>query len=455
MKRIILVLGLLLSLGHASAQVTVVPAIVAGAVAKDVINDINDKLRAHITQATISGDYLLEKSARELQLLLANSDTVLKGNIDRTFDHLTQQQQQFLKTAAEMTNKLDEFAEKTMSIEQFAAMDLNTLLGTLPFVDGNAFLLKRVQGYSQVYKTKGTYTVKFTGQAFKQGRRVLVTINGQIVQLQPFSTDYVAVAEIPVSLVNPLFKDKDVNRIKVTVQSWEKRKYLGKLVKGAEKQVLNYDTDILLLPKKPTTVELMEVTAGKGWSQEIYTISGQKLASPTGCNGCWISYEVSVTIPMGTLMIPDRTRAWVSSGVAPGTWGNWSEGIRFTDVGPNGPTRAARIFAHQIHDQARMLDMEVSYRKPLVTAGRRKVALKEAMSNEEVTDGLAYDVMYEGTFSEEYAGYYLRLKLFNGKEVTLNEVSPNPPGIVVSPNIQSSIKRVTVTLKNPYEQFGN
>lgn len=455
MKRIIFTLVLLLSCGQSFALplTSLVAPIVAGVVAKDLLNDINNKLTARISQSTNSGDYLVEKSARELQLLLANADTIMKGNIDRTFDKLTQQQQQFLRTTVEMTNKLDELADKTLSIEQFAAMDINTLLGVFPFVDGDKFLIKRVQGYSQIYREKGVYAIKFTGQAFKNGRHVLVTINNQPIQLQPFAMDYVAVAEIPVELVNASFKDKEVSRIKVKVQSWEKRKWLGSLVHGAEKQVLNYDTDILLLPKKPTTVELLEVTAGRGWSKEIYTISGQKLASPTGTSGNWMNYEVTVTVPVGTMMIQDLTRTWVSAGVPAGPWGNWVEGVRFTDIGADGPTRAARIFAHQIHDQSRMLDMELSYRKPVVVEGRRKVPFKEAMSGVEAQDGLAYDVLYEGTFSSEYAGYYLRLRLFNGKVITLNEASPNPAGVVVQPNIQAAIKKVTVSLKNPYGDF--
>jgi hypothetical protein len=453
MRKIIFACLVAVCAGHAHAQTpgSIIAPVAAGVVAKDVLDDLNDKLTARITQATVAGDFVMEKGARELQLLLANADTVLKGNIDRTFDKLTLQQQQFLRSAVELTNKLDGLADKTLSIEQFAAMDLNTLVGMLPFVDGDKFLLRRVNGYSQIFRGKGVYTIKFTGQAFKNGRRVLVSVNGQAIQLLPFASDYVAVAEIPVELVNPLFKDKEVGRIKVRVQSWNKRTYLGKLVAGAEKRVLDYETDMLLLPKKPVTFELSEITAGKGWSKDVYTVTGKQLASPTGKSGRWMQYEVSATIPSGTLMVKDRTRTWVSAGVQPGPWGNWAEDVRFTDIGENGPTRAARVFAHQIHDQSRMLEMEVAYRKPVIAEGRRHVVLKEVLSGQEAGDGLSYDSLYEGTFSEEYAGYYLRLRLFNGKEYTLDAQTPGPVGIDVRPNIQSAIKKVTVLLKNPYE----
>jgi len=428
-----------------------VAPIVAGVVAKDVIEDINDVLTARIGQATTSGDYLLEKSARELKLLMSNADTILKGNIDRTFDKLTSQQQIFLRTATELTNGLNSLAESALSIEQFAAMDLNTVLGNLPGISGDTFLLKRINGYSQVYKNKGVYRIKFTGQAFKSDRRVLVSINGKPVQLLPFSTDYVATAEVPVDLINEYFSEKEVRRIPVRVQSWEKRKFLKKLVLGAEKQVLSYDSEMLLLPRMPVSYELLEVTAGTGWSQAVSTASNTALASATGKSGRWNSYLVGVEIPAGALMLTDRTKTWVAAGVPAGPWGDWTGGVQYTDYGPNGPRRAARSFAHQIHDQNRTLAIEVAYRTPVVVAGSKRVRLKDPISGVEAESRLLFDTLYEGTFSPEYSKYYLRLKYFNGEEITVDTQTANPSGIEVRPNITSTLMSVTVKIKNPYE----
>jgi hypothetical protein len=434
----------------ASAQVEV---ILGGIVAKDALNKLNENVTGKITQAAMSGDYLMEKAARELQMLLANSDVVLKDNTDRTFDKLTQQQQQFLKSALEMSNNLDSLANRVMSIEQFAAMDLNTILGQLPFIKADTFLLRQVRGYSQVYRDKGSYKVQFTGQAFKSNRQVKVSINGQAIQLLPFSQDYLAVAEVPVELVNAAFDDRKVQRLKIKVESWEQRGRIKAILFGAQKKVLDYETELLLLPKRPTSLELMEVTAGKGWSDQVLSVSAQGMAYPTGSSGNWRTYEVSVAIPTGTRMIQERTNSWVSAGVGAGTWGNWCSGYTFSDQGEGGPQRVSRQFCHQIHDQSRTLVMEAFYRKPVVVEGRRLVPLKEALSDSEAKDGLAYGVLYEGTFTNEYAGFYAGFKLFNGQMIQLTQSSPSQAGIEIQPNIQSGIKKVTVKLNNPYEKL--
>ncbi len=430
----------------ASAQVV---AIAGGIVAKDALAKLNENITNKITMASQSGDYLMEKAARELQLLLANSDTVFKDNVNLTFDKLTVQQQTFLKTALDVSNKLDGLANQVMTIEQFAAMDLNTLLGQIPGVQGDTFLLRRVQGYSHVYRDKGVYQVKFTGQAFLQKRRVKVSINGQAIQLLPFSQDYVAVAEVPVALVNPSFDDKDVKRIKLKVESWEQRGAIKAAIFGAEKKLLDYDTEVLLLPKKPTRLELREIVAGKGWSEETYSSSATALAYATGGNGNWRSYSVSVTIPNGTKMIEERTQSAVVQGVAPGTWGNWSSGYMFSNQGEAGPLTVTRNFAHQIHDQHRTLKIEAFYRRPVVVEGRRLVPLVNTDGAVEAV-GLEYDRVYTGTFTPEYAGYIATFVMFNGQRIELTQGMPNEGGIEHQYTDIGGLKKVSVRIRNPY-----
>ena len=454
MKNLLCALSLALAclVGSAPARAGVVGVIVGGAVAKNIVTTITDQLNSVIAQAASQGNFLVEKSARELQLLLANGDTVLKNNLDRTFDGLTAQQQTFLKGAAEMTDRLNAAAGTALDLEQFAAMDLNTVLGSLPGIDGNKFLLKGIDGYSQIYKAKGVYRVKLTGQAFKSDRRVLVTIDGKPIQLLPFSNDYVATAEIPVELLAGRFAETEVRRIPIKVQSWSKRNWLGSLLKGPERNDLNFDSELLLLPKRPVTYELVEQTAGKGWSETVSTVSNTAIAAATGTSGNWRRYGVSVTIPPGAKMLPDRTRCWVQVGVAAGSWGYWENCNQFTDNDANGPRTVTGVFAHQIHDQNRTLAIEASYLTPVTVAGRNLVKLQDPITGKVEESSLAFDNLYQARFDDDYSNYFLRLTYFNGNVVTVGSQTPNPAGVEVSPSITSTAKTVTVKLKNPYEK---
>lgn len=433
------------------AQVgTAAAVIVGGAITKNIVGSITDQLNSTIAQAAVQGNYLVEKSARELQLLLANSDTVLKNNIDRTFDDLTQQQKNFLRTVAQLTDELNTLGDRALELEQFAAMDLNTVLGRVPGVSGDAFLLKRIVGYGQAYKTQGVYRVTFVGQAFKSDRRVLVTIDGKPIRLLPFSTDYKATAEIPVELLADKFTTDKVARIPIKVQSWSKRSAVGKLLHGPERQDLNYDSELLLLPKNPMTYELVEQTAGKGWSEAVSTISNTSIAAATGTSGTWRHYGVSVTIPIGAKMLPIRTRCYVSVGVPAGSWGYWENCNQLSDNDENGPRTTSGGFAHQIHDQNRTIAIEASYVTPVTLNGRRNVTLEDPITGKAAEKTLAFDQLYQGKFSNDYSTYFLRLTYFNGDVVTLGEQNSIPPGIEVRPNIMSNSKTVTVKVKNPF-----
>lgn len=453
MKKILIgiVASILFSIpAYASDPISVA---VTGVVAKQAINQLNDAIAARIGQAASAGDYLLEKNYRQLQMVLSNADIVLKDDINLTFDKLSEHEQTYLRTIESLTNKVDEFQNRVLDLESFAAMDVNTILGVLPGVDGNKFLMRRIDGFSQVYKDSGVYSIRLTGQAFTSSNRVSVEIAGQPVELRPFSQTYVMTAEVPVSIINTSFDDKSVKRTSMKIRSWSKhKKYLG-LFGEEEKLDLEYETNILLLPKFPVSYEFTEVQKGQGWSDTISSISGQKLASRTGTSGVWNRYLVSTTIPTNSLMIQNTARAWVASGVGAGSWGDWEGNIQYSDNDANGPRTVSRSFAHQIHDQDRTLAIEVSYRTPVAKFGRVPVKLHDPISMKEQPVFLPFDKLYEATLSSEFITYYIRLKYFNGEEVLTTAGKAPGKGIEIGSINKEGYNAVTIEIRNPYERL--
>ena len=429
------------------AQIEIADTFAKGLVAKEIIGEIDERLTMRISQAAGAGEFLLEKNYRQLRLLLQNADIVLKDSINLTFDRLEEKEKTFLQTINSLIQKTDELKGSLLKLEAFAAMDLSTLLGLLPGINGDEFLIRNVEGTSQSFKSSGSYNIVFTGQAFTQENRVSVMFNGQPIKLRPFSETYRMEAEIPVALLNSEFDDSSVKRININVKSWKQKKRF--LRKKKEYLVLDYTTEILLLPKYPISYEFVEVVRGNGWSEEIQTISGASIAHATGVSGRWIGYAVSVTIPDNGLMIQPRTRSWIASGIGAGTWGYWDGGFNYTNNNEFGPRTVSRKFQHQIHDQNRTLAIEASYRTPVDTFGRSPIVLKDPIDSNEFNSQIQFGKLYEGLLNSDYVTYYIRLKYFNGKEVILQEGSAYE-GINLRTINNRGFNAVTLKVKKPY-----
>ncbi len=86
------------------------------------------------------------------------------------------------------------------------------------------------------------------------------------------------------------------------------------------------------------------------------TARNTAVAHATGRSGNWRRYEVCVTVPTGAVMDKSTAKSKVIGGVGAGSWGNWEGDFRFI-----GSDKVCRTFAHQIHDQDRLLEISVEY----------------------------------------------------------------------------------------------
>lgn len=110
-------------------------------------------------------------------------------------------------------------------------------------------------------------------------------------------------------------------------------------------------------PDKPKTTSVV-------WGSNILKASSTVTAYATGDSGNWRSYEACVSIPDNALMLKESVETGVAAGVNAGTWGDWRKDFKFVDSNAYGPTKVCRGFDHQIHDQNRVLYINVSYKLP-------------------------------------------------------------------------------------------
>ena len=104
-------------------------------------------------------------------------------------------------------------------------------------------------------------------------------------------------------------------------------------------------------------------TVSKSVAEKIqmirHTARATAVAMATGKSGNWRRYEACVSIPDNAVMDKKSAKSRVIGGVGAGTWGNWEGDFRFINQ-----NQVCRTFAHQIHDQNRLLEITVEYDLP-------------------------------------------------------------------------------------------
>lgn len=440
-----LLVSLVFLLVHLNVQAEVVTAvakvgtsIASGIAVGKIIKDIDGRITGQIGYATSNGEYLVEKSGRQLQALLLGMDQILGKNLDKTFDQLNKSEQDLLKSLDKMVSSLEHTKSEILDAEHFLAMDIANIAASLPGVpNGYQFPLREVKGYSLNYQSSGIYRIELIGQAFDIATEATVSLwsgdKEQSLAIRPITKHNELQIEIPSALLNDGFSDNTISRVplNVKVSKVEKLNILQKVFgrKPKKDQVLNYSIDILLLPKFPVVYDIVQVVAGKGWSEEIFSTTGSAKAAATGESGRWRTYTVSVDIPNDALMEKTLTSRRLD-GVGAGSWGNWASGYSYANENGNGPVTVSTSFAHQIHDQDRTLYITAHYRKPVVLHGRKPVVLRDPIDNVEKQGHLAYEDLYVGNLEKDAITYYARIRFFNGRTVTLSEGDNDPTNTV-------------------------
>ena len=74
------------------------------------------------------------------------------------------------------------------------------------------------------------------------------------------------------------------------------------------------------------------------------------------------SYQVCATIPDNGFIMKESVRTQVIIGVPAGQGGDWAQEYTYSDKKKYGPTRVCRGFEHRLHDQDRLLVIDVEYK---------------------------------------------------------------------------------------------
>jgi hypothetical protein len=444
---------MLTSLATQQAHVRADPfGLIGSLVLKNALDDLAKRLDKMIADATANGDYLVEKNARMLAVQLENVRTMLANEVDKTLDRLSAENQKIVTSFNDAVARLeapDGPVGKLLDLEDFLAIDLQKAAKTAnpsPLA-AEKLMLRRIDGYSQVFRPQGVYTYRVIGTTFGVGYRERVLVNGREVPDSNKRSNrmYVLEFDVPVGWLNEEFKDRKTARIDLEIVSFEGE---------ATKPAFTHRGKVLLLPRFPVAYTLTEHRALPSWSADAFwsdegSAFVARTGQPTVIRGSLggrrapppqktTTGTASATIPDGCLMLKDTVT--VRTEPADGR-GEWDEPTQFT----NADRTVSRTYCNREGDKDRKIFIKVQYRKPAARPDDRAIEIR--------ADDAPRNRLSLGTYfvdlSPGYQSFDLTLKYFNGREVVLSPTHLSEVGAVAGVEERANFKRMRLDLKWP------
>ena len=240
----------------------------------DALKHCTERLDDMIDKAAMDGDFLVEKNARMLKMSVQDLKYIMADQLDRTKDQVSEDCRLVVSRLGELIEQVKRSKGGLLKLEDFLALDLDRIVVRLVphfTTPRPAWLIRRIDGYSQVYQEDGVYTFKVVGAAFGPEFSSRVVVNGDEVFVFSMKTPraYTLEFDVPVNVLNPKFRDDKPERAEIEFES-----------KGGDlKKPFQYKDKILLLPKKPVEYELNEQRLERDWTKEV-------LWMPRVCSRC-------------------------------------------------------------------------------------------------------------------------------------------------------------------------
>lgn len=155
-----------------------------------------------------------------------------------------------------LNESMENASAQILEMEKFISLDVNDFLNRVPFFKEYIFM-SEVKGYSLVNQGRGFYTIELIGNAFKAENIDSVKINGSMLSadlLDKGRTNILRI-RIPVTKLADKFKNTDVNRVSLQVNSWREKDAIWwnpfTWFDDEMENFYSFDGKLLLLPVYP------------------------------------------------------------------------------------------------------------------------------------------------------------------------------------------------------------
>lgn len=290
-----------------------------------------------IADADRSANYTVNHTANELNVLVYTATQLFGDQMNKQVGQLSESARKVADKIMELSSKIESGQSTIVHLQDNLALDLNNILGNLPFID-KEFIMKRAVGFNHLYKNNGEYQISLTGSNFGfNSDKVRVTFTRILIEENDVTSTVNLNQNIDVNtkkiglkseVLNTYFDPKKVKPVKITFEAKreEYKGFFGRSWKETGK--ISNTIYIYLFPNYSGELKF-EVTSEK----YDWTFDGDVSTSRTGPNahcssGCRDWYG-----------IPEDFEISVPGGNTPAKIGDYKltePNIRQTDATPGG-----------------------------------------------------------------------------------------------------------------------
>jgi hypothetical protein len=274
-----------------------------------------------IDKASLQGNYLAEKSAREVGLLIEDINSDIQANERTIFDFTNETLDRIQSQIDNYLQALGQAQDELLQLEDMAYLDISSIVNSIPFLKDRLFI-RSIKGYTQAYRAEGYYTIALVGNAFDTNAAIEVSIDGKALPATSIQQkrQYETAFTIPSKQLNSYFNDLEIGRVNVEIRASMEKK----------PNFFNYRFQLLLLPRFPLSYTLKIANEKQtGWSEPALALNSI-IVPASGDSGTWTAaYPISVSVPAeykkAAKVLKEKTGC--SATYAPSDWIRYSKPI--------------------------------------------------------------------------------------------------------------------------------
>lgn len=238
------------------AQLGIVEIPLAGKVVSSILTQFEAMATRLINLAGDTGNGLIGQAGEEVHLQIADFGIMLTGQQDKLFEQLDPSMRNALIELNGLVSSVNNLSTQASYLEQFASLDIQTVLNRIPLTHHQEFLVKAIRGYTLTSADNRQLTVIGLGIGLGetgQGCVLGMTIDGTPLPsdaLQPGPDEFTLTVNIPPNVIANRFDPIRIVHLPVTLTC--------DLRHHGQSQKHNVNFDLLLLPITPGTMQLTE-----------------------------------------------------------------------------------------------------------------------------------------------------------------------------------------------------
>jgi hypothetical protein len=191
---------------------------------RGVINEAETAIKNAIGNAGPLGNYLLDRTANELNLLIQNAYITLRNDLDKDISKLSNTKQIFVNKMQELTKQIQSGKSELVSLIDNIVLDLNAIVGSTVLAS-DKLLIKRVSHLNILEKYETSYFFRVTASniGFSDSRITsnlrTLELNGKTIKdfkLIPITNNEASI-KISKSELDKLFDTKKLKVVKATL----------------------------------------------------------------------------------------------------------------------------------------------------------------------------------------------------------------------------------------------